>query len=65
MNRMMCTLPTEDGRYTIRDTVFRIEEKAGVTEYPLSEGNLQNILEQYFGIMLTDEMNRFICGRIS
>lgn len=65
VNRMMCTLPTEDGRYTIRDTVFRIEGKAGVTKYPLSEDNLQNILEQYFGITLTEEMNRFICKQLS
>ncbi len=65
VNRMMCTLPTKEGRYTIRDTVFRIEEKDGVRECLLCEDNLQNILEEYFGIMLTDEMNQFICRHIS
>lgn len=65
VNRMMCTLPTQDGRYTIRDTTFRIEDKNGVREIALRKDNLQNILKQYFGIILTDEMNQFICKHIS
>ncbi len=60
VTRMMCTLPTFEGRYTIRDKNFKIEKKGEVFESPLDSGTFPDVLGRYFGIILTPEMNSYI-----
>lgn len=60
VTRLMCTLPTFEGRYTIRDKSFKIEEKGKVFESPLDSGTFPDVLGRYFGITLTPDMNNYL-----
>lgn len=60
VNRMMCTIPTPDGRYTIRDDSFKIERNGTLEETRLETDTFQSILQQYFCLELPEEMNEYI-----
>ena len=61
VTRMMCTLPAFEGRYTIRDNLFKIEQGGRTSETLLKASTVQNVLETYFGVVLTADMNAYIC----
>ena len=56
VNRMMCVLPTRDGRYTIRDRSLTLEKGTVKEVIPLTPENIEKILDDYFGICLTTAM---------
>ena len=56
VNRMMCTLPTPTGRYTIRDTKLKIEGECGLQEYTLTADSIADVLSTYFSLVLTEPM---------
>ena len=60
VNRMMCVLPTMDGRYTIRDNSFKIERNGTTEEMRLEADTFQDVLSQYFGIELPTNMREVI-----
>ena len=60
VNRMMCTLPTLNGRYTIRDTKLKIETDEQTEECELKLNTFVDVLSRYFQLSLTEEMNRYI-----
>lgn len=62
VTRMMCTLPTFEGRYTIRDNLFKKEYNGKTSQMFLNADTVQNILETYFGVVLTADMNNYIRG---
>lgn len=62
VTRMMCTLPTFEGRYTIRDNLFKKEYNGKTSQMFLNADTVQNILETYFGVVLTVDMNNYIRG---
>lgn len=59
-NRMICTLPTSDGRYSIRDTKFKAEINGSLEEKELTALTFDDILYRYFSIELTEKMNEYI-----
>ncbi len=60
VKRMMCTLPTENGRYTLRDGVFKEEYEDEVIERSLTVYNFEKILHDYFSITLPESMKIYI-----
>lgn len=60
VKRLMCTLPTTEGRYTIRDKSFKIEKNGIVTEQVLQTGTFPGVLQKYFGIRLSADMQEHI-----
>lgn len=60
VNRMMCTLPTLNGRYTIRDTKLRIEANGKTEESELEAHTFTDTLSHWFHIELSAEMNEYI-----
>lgn len=63
--RMMCTLPTLTGRYTIRDTKLKIESNGSVTERELDAHSIREVLSRYFNITLPEEMTAHIIRCLS
>jgi len=66
LNRMMCTLPTPDARYVIRDNMFRIVNARGEqqSEEMLTPSNFNDIVSRYFGITLTAPMYDYIHAKL-
>lgn len=64
VNILMCMLPTETGRYTIRDARFKIENGGKRTELQLTSDNIDEILSHYYGIELTPQMQRHLHERL-
>lgn len=60
VKRLMCTIPTPEGRYTIRDKSFKIEKNGIVTEQILQTGTFPGVLQKYFGIRLSADMQEHI-----
>lgn len=60
VNRMMCTIPTLNGRNTIRDTSLRIEANGVTVESELDAQTFPDTLRQWFHIELTEAMNKHI-----
>lgn len=60
VNRIMCTLPTPSGRYTIRDTKLKIETNGCIQETELEIQTFEDILRRYFNITLPNEMNQYL-----
>lgn len=64
VTRMMCTLPTLDGRYTIRDHLFKIKQNGVVSETALDGGTFSGVLKRHFGIVLDEKMDQYIRSQL-
>lgn len=60
VNRMMCTIPTLNGRNTIRDTKLRIETNGNTVESELNPQTFPETLRRWFHMELTEDMYQYI-----